>query len=147
VHKERERGQVTRVEPRVQWGDPEHVAAVLAAGSTAPTINVSYVERYHGTHRHCNARKARKVYTFSKEWLFQVAVTWLCVVAYHWCWTPLPLRERVQAQPPRYRPRTPARAAGLAEEPWDLARVLAYSIHRVVPRPNKPKRRRRKGVK
>ena len=56
------------------------MAEALAAGSTATTINTSYVERLHGTQRHFNARKARKVYTFSKELLFHVAVTWLCVV-------------------------------------------------------------------
>jgi hypothetical protein len=28
----------------------------LAAGSTAATINTSYVERLHGTQRHFNAR-------------------------------------------------------------------------------------------
>jgi hypothetical protein len=145
VPKERAQGRVVRVAPRVVLGTEKQMEAVLAEGTTAPTINVSYVERSHGTQRHCNARKARKVYTFSKEWLFPVAVTWLCVVAYNWCWAPRTLREPVQAQPPRYRQRTPAMVAGLAEESWTLHEVLAYRVYPKEDRPKKRKRRRRKG--
>ena len=67
VHKERVQGRVVSVEQRIVLGTKQQVEAVLAEGNTAPTINVSYVERWNGTQRHFNARKARKVYTFSKE--------------------------------------------------------------------------------
>jgi hypothetical protein len=103
VHKERESGQVVKVEQRVVLGTEQQVAEALAHGSTSPTINTNYVERYHGTQRHFNARKARKVYTFSKELLFDVAVTWLCVTFYNFVWKPQTLREQVQEEPPRYR--------------------------------------------
>ncbi len=66
VHKKREKGRVVRVEKRIRLGTKQQVDEALAAGSTAATINTSYVERLHGTQRHFNARKARKVYTFSK---------------------------------------------------------------------------------
>ncbi|AWM37839.1 hypothetical protein GobsT_41280 [Gemmata obscuriglobus] len=66
VRKERQGGRVVSIEKRIVRGTPEAVATALTRGSTPPTINVSYVERCHGTQRHFNARKARKVYTFSK---------------------------------------------------------------------------------
>jgi hypothetical protein len=96
VHKERENGHVVGVEQRVVLGTEEQVAEALAQGSTAETVTTSYVERYHGTQRHFNAHKARKVYTFSKELAFHVAVTWLCVTFYNFGWTPRTLRQRAQ---------------------------------------------------
>jgi hypothetical protein len=130
VHKERAHGRVVNVEPRIVLGTQQQVAEVLAEGSTAPTINVSYVERWNGSQRHFNARKARKVYTFSKDWVFHVAVTWLVVTAYNWCWTPRTLREPVPGEPGHYQQRTPAMVAGLAAAPCTLAQVLACPVYR-----------------
>jgi hypothetical protein len=128
VHKEREKGHVVRVEQRVVLGTAEQVAQALEQGTTAATVNTSYVERYHGTQRHFNARKARKVYTFSKELAFHVAVTWLCVTFYNFGWTPRTLRQRVQVQPRRYRYRTPAMVAGLSDHVWSMADLLSYPL-------------------
>jgi hypothetical protein len=128
VHKERENGHVVGVEQRVVLGTEGQVAEALAQGSTAETVNTSYVERYHGTQRHFNARKARKVYTFSKELAFHVAVTWLCVTFYNFGWTPRTLRERVQEDPPRYHYRTPAMVAGLTDHAWSMAEILTYPL-------------------
>jgi hypothetical protein len=116
------------VEQRVVLGTEEQVAEALAQGSTAETVNTSYVERYHGTQRHFNARKARKVYTFSKELAFHVAVTWLCVTFYNFGWTPRTLRQRVQEDPPRYHYRTPAMVAGLTDHAWSMAEILTYPL-------------------
>src|SRR5262249_62173228 len=145
VHKERAQGRVVSVEQRIVLGTQQQVEAVLAEGNTAPTINVSYVERWNGTQRRFNARKARKVYTFSKDWLFHVAVTWLGVTAYNWGWTPRTLREQVQADPPPYRQRTPAMLAGFALEPWTLQHILTSPVYRRHVKPkNKRKHRKRK---
>jgi hypothetical protein len=130
VHKEREKGRVVRVEPRVLLGTPGQVEEALSQGTTAQTINTSYVERWNGTNRHFNARKARKVYTFSKDLWFHVAVTWLVVVFYNFAWKPHPLREQIQADPPRYHYRTPAMAGGPATEPWSLDAIFRYPIYR-----------------
>jgi hypothetical protein len=143
VHKERAHGRVVDVEPRIVLGTKQQVEEVLAAGSTAPTINVSYVERWNGTQRHFNARKARKVYTFSKDWMFHVAVTWLVVTAYNWCWTPRTLREPVPDEPGHYQQRSPAMVAGLAAVPWTLAEVLACPVYRDHKKPQKRRKRRR----
>jgi hypothetical protein len=147
VHKERERGRVVGVEQRVVLGTEGQVQETLDRGTTAATINTNYVERWHGTNRHFNARKARKVYTFSKDLAFHVAVTWLCVVFYNFGWTPRTLRERTQVEPPRYHYQTPAMAAGLTEEPWSWERLLTYPIYSPELVANKPKRHRRKRKK
>jgi hypothetical protein len=128
VHKEREKGRVVRVEERVVLGTEEQVSEALEQGTTSATINTSYVERYHGTQRHFNARKARKVYTFSKELVFHVAMTWLCVAFYNFGWAPRALRERVQEEPPRYHYRTPAMAAGLTDHAWSMEDILTYPL-------------------
>jgi hypothetical protein len=141
VHKEWEGGHVVGVEQRVVLGTEQQVAEALAQGSTSKTVNTSYVERYHGTQRHFNARKARKTYTFSKELGFHVAVTWLCVTFYNFGWMPRTLRERVQQEPPRYRYRTPAMAAGLTDHPWSMVDVLTYPLFPSNQRPESSQRR------
>lgn len=143
VHKERAQGRVVRVEQRVVFGTEGQVTEALEGGSTAPSVNLSYVERWHGTQRHFNARKARRVYTFSKDLGFHRAVTWLCVVTYNFCWKPRTLRERIRRRPLRYRYRTPAMVEGLAERPWSIAEVLRYPMYRAGSGSRKRKRRRR----
>jgi hypothetical protein len=129
------------VEQRVVLGTAEQVAEALGQGA-AGAVHTSYVERYHGTQRHFNARKARKVYTFSKELVLHVAVTWLCVTFSNFGWAPRTLRERVQAGPPRYRSRTPAMAAGLTDHPWSMADLLIYPLFPSNQRPGSPQQRR-----
>jgi hypothetical protein len=128
VHKEREQGHVVRVEQRVVRGTQEQVAEALAQGTTSETVNTSYVERYHGTQRHFKARKAREVYTFSKELALHVAVTWLCVTFSNFGWMPRTLRQRVRSRPPPYRYRTPAMVAGLTDHRWSMADILTYPL-------------------
>lgn len=129
VHKERRRGRVVKVEQRVVLGTAEQVAEALGQGTTSQAVNTSYVERWNGTQRHFNARKARKGYTFSKGLSYHEAVTWLVVVWYNFCWAVRTLRQKVQERPPRYRWRTPAMAAGLAERAWTLAEVMTYPLY------------------
>ena len=145
VHKERERGRVVRVEPRIVLGTERQVAEAPDRGTTSATVNTGSVERFHGTDRHFNARKARKVYTFSKDVAFHVAVTWLCVAFYSFGWTSRTLRERMAVDPPRCHYRTPAMAAGLTEEPWSWRRILTYPIYRPeLPFKSRKRRRRKK---
>src|SRR5262249_49501771 len=54
VHKERDQGRVVRVEQRIVFGTAEQVTTTLQAGSTAQTINTSYVELWNGTQRNFN---------------------------------------------------------------------------------------------
>jgi IS1 family transposase len=147
VHKEREQGRVVRVEQRVIFGTAKQVGEALAAGTTAPSINTSYIERWNGTQRNFNARKKRKTYCFSKELSFHIAVTWLCVVAYNFAWTPRTLRQRVQDEPPRYCHRSPAMAAGLTEQLWSLEQILRFPMYQQRTQRKKRKQRKRKPIK
>lgn len=128
VRKERPGGRVVKVEKRIVRGSKKAVGAARARGSTAPTVNVNDAERCHGTQRHFNARKARKVYTFSKGLTFHVAVTWLCVVYYNFGGAVRTLRQKVQADPPRYHQRTPAMVAGVADHQWTLKEILTRPL-------------------
>lgn len=128
VVKVRQGGRVVTVEPEVLLGSEEQLEAALA-GSGSETINTSFVERFFGTQRQFNARKKRKAYTFSKELSFHEACTWLVVLWYNFGWCVRTLRQKVQEQPPRYRHRTPAMAAGLADHPWSMHELLCYPLY------------------
>jgi hypothetical protein len=107
---------LVKIDKRVASGTEDQVADVLCRSDTSKTVNTSYVERWNGTQRHINARKARKACTFSKELVFHVAATYLCLVVTNFCWQPRTLRQQVQDDPPRYHYRTPAMAAGLTDK-------------------------------
>jgi hypothetical protein len=106
VHKTRERGRVVKVEARAVFGAPPG------------GISTSYLERQHATDRHRNARKGRKTYRFSKDWEAHQALTAFTLYSYNFCWPVRTLREKGPAG--RWRPRTPAMAAGLADHVWSL---------------------------
>lgn len=112
VHKTRERGRVVRVEQRVVLGE-------LAEDQR---VSTSYLERQNATDRHRNARKGRKTYRFSKDWLVHEAMTCFTLFSYNFCWPVRTLREKVGRR--RYRQRTPAMAAGLADHVWTLEEWL-----------------------
>jgi IS1 family transposase len=129
VHKEKEGGRVVEVTQRLVLGSEERLEETLAESERSQTVNTSFVERYHGTHRQFNARKKRKAYTFSKELCFHEAAVWLVVVWYNFGWCVRTLRQKVQEDPPRYRQRTPAMAAGLADHAWTMRELLRYPLY------------------
>jgi IS1 family transposase len=129
VHKERVGGRVVAVTKRVVFGSEEQVEETLAESQQSKTINTSFIERSHGTQRQFNARKKRKAYTFSKELSYHEACAWLVVTWYNFAWCVRTLRVKVQESPPRYRKRTPAMAAGLADHPWTAAEFLSYPLY------------------
>jgi hypothetical protein len=112
VHKTRARGRVVAVEPRVVLGE-------LPEGGG---VSTSYLERQNATDRHRNARKGRKTYRFSKDWGVHAAVTAFTLYSYNFCWPVRTLRQR--AGDGRWRQRTPAMAAGLADHIWTLEEWL-----------------------
>jgi hypothetical protein len=140
VHKEKKKGRVVAVEPWVVLGTAEQAEQVLAESGNSETINTSFVERYHGTQRKFNARKKRKAYTFSKELGCHEACTWLVVVWYNFGWCVRTLRKKVQETPPRYQGRTPAMAAGLADQAWSMEELLGYPLYPCHDSPPKPVR-------
>jgi hypothetical protein len=129
VHKEREGGRVVKVTEQLVLGNEEQLEQTLAESEQSQTVNTSFVERWFGTQRQFNGRKKRKAYTFSKELSFHQACTWLVVVWYNFGWCVRTLRQKVQEAPPRYKQRTPAMAAGLADHPWTMEELLRYPLY------------------
>jgi len=130
VCKERKNGRVVSVQTKSVFGGAQSLAAALNASSVSNTVNTSFVERHNGTDRHRNARKARKTYRFSKDWLIHEAAGYFTYYAYNYCWPvrtlAQPLEDRTSKA--KYRQRTPAMAAGLADHVWELKEWLEYPI-------------------
>ena len=124
VHKTRENNRVVKVEARVVYGTEEAVQAALERSAVSDAVNTVYVERHNGTDRNRNARKTRKTYCFSKDWQVHAALTYFTMYSYNFCWPVRTLRQKVA--PKRYRQRTPAMAAGLADHVWSLREWLMY---------------------
>lgn len=124
VHKERENNRVVRVSTRVVLGTPEAVVRALALSSVSRSVNTCFVERHNGTDRNRCSRKVRKSYAFSKDWDVHRAATMFSYFSYNFCWPVRTLRIKADG---RWRQRTPAMAAGLADHVWSLHEWLTYS--------------------
>jgi IS1 family transposase len=118
VHKERACNRVVAVETRMVFGTKKGVQEALSRSLAGGTVNTSYVERQHATDRHRNARKGRKTYRFSKDWEVHQAVPRFTLSSYNFCWPVRTLREKDAGG--RWRRRTPAMSAGLADHVWSL---------------------------
>jgi hypothetical protein len=124
VHKTRKNNRVVKVEARVVYGSVASVQAALDNSSVSESVNTVFIERHNGTDRNRNARKVRKTYCFSKDWEVHEAVSYFTMYSYNFCWPVRTLRQKVG--PKRYRQRTPAMAAGLADHVWSLREWLTY---------------------
>jgi len=128
VHKTREKGRVVSTVMAVVFGTVAALTAALAASSCSTHVNTSFIERHNGTDRNRNARKVRKTYCFSKDWLMHEAVGYFTMYSYNFCW---PVRTLAAKDADGItRPRTPAMAAGLADHVWTLAEWLAVPAAR-----------------
>lgn len=123
VHKHRENNRVVRVSTRVVFGAPVAVARALASSGVSRSVNTCFVERHNGTDRNRCSRKVRKTYGFSKDWDVHRAASALSYFSYNFCWPVRTLRVKVEG---RWRPRTPAMAAGLTDRIWALSEWLTY---------------------
>jgi IS1 family transposase len=128
VHKTRVKNRVVKVSARVVFGTLLAVAAALIWSAVSRLVNTVFVERSHGTDRQRNARKARKTYRFSKDGDVHEAMTYFTLYSANWCWPVRTLREQIG--PKRYRQRTPAMAAGLADHIWSLEAWLLFPSNR-----------------
>jgi IS1 family transposase len=126
VEKRREKGRVVEIICRIIFGTLTAVLAALKRSAVSRAINTSFVERYHATDRHRNARKARKTYRFSKDWRQHEAVTYFTIYSYNFCWPVKTLR--VRRDDGSWQARTPAMAAGLADHIWTLSEWLKFPV-------------------
>ena len=65
-----------------------------AAVARSRRVNVSFLERYHATDRHKDARKVRRTYTFSKDWRVHESMTYFTMYSYNFCWPVRTLEHR-----------------------------------------------------
>ena len=136
VVKRREKGRVVEVTRKIILGDAEEINARLAASTTSTTINTSFVERDNLTWREHNRRLTRKTTGFSKELPWMEKQLWLSLAYYHRCLPPISLREelpireptRGSGSPRKWRPVTPAMAAGITDHVWTTAELLGYRV-------------------
>jgi IS1 family transposase len=133
VCKQRKNGPVVAVETKAVLGSAASLAAALNQSNVSSTVNTSFVERHNATDRHRNARKMRKTYRFSKDWLIHEAAGYFTYYTYNFCWCVRTLAQPLQedtskASKAKHRPRTPAMAAGLTDHVWELKEWLEYPI-------------------
>src|SRR5262249_11139445 len=123
VPKTREGNRVVKVETRLVFGTLVNLVAALV-WAVLDRVNTVFIERSNGTDRHRNRRKVRKTYRFSKDWGVHEAMTYFTWYSGNFCNSVRTLREKVA--PKRYRQRTPAMAAGLADHVWSLEEWLLF---------------------
>ncbi|MEA2046109.1 MAG: transposase [Euryarchaeota archaeon] len=116
--KERENGCLVGIKLRVIYGDKDEVLELMGK-STA------YIERTHLTMRLFNGRLTRKTLAFSKLLqMYRASAAWEDLV-YNLVRPLKTLRVEVFNDPVRrWKPRTPAMAAGLTDNIWTVKKVL-----------------------
>jgi hypothetical protein len=118
VEKRKRRGRVVEILVHLIFGTMAALAEALRLSRVSRRVNVSFLERYHATDRHKNARKVRKTYTFSKDWRVHESMTYFTMYSYNFCWPVRTLEDRDEDG--RVRKRSPAMAAGLADHVWTM---------------------------
>jgi hypothetical protein len=113
VEKRRRLGRVVEILVHRIFGTLAALAQALRRSKVSRQVNVSFLERYHATDRHKNARQVRKTYTFSKDGRVHESMTYFTMDSYNFCWPVRTLAYRDKRG--RMRQRSPARAAGLAD--------------------------------
>jgi IS1 family transposase len=136
VVKKRKKGRVVEVDSQVVFGDSDAIAARLAASPVSKTVNTSFVERDNLTQRQSNRRLTRRTNGFSKEIAWFEKQLWVSLAYYHLALPHHSLRQRLPAPEPtrgtgttrRWRPVTPAMAAGITDHVWTTAQLLSYRV-------------------
>jgi transposase-like protein len=124
VSKTRKNGRVTNIEKKLVFGDWILLLLYIFLSVVSNTINTSFVERNNATDRNQNSRKARKTLRFSKDWLIHNSMTYYVAYSYNFCW---PVRTlRVKSDDGKWKSRTPAMSAGLADRVWTTYEWISY---------------------
>jgi hypothetical protein len=126
VEKVKKKGRVVEILTRLVFGTMAAMEAAVKGSRVSRRINTSLLERQHLTDRHHNARKSRKTYRFSKVWDYHEAATYFTLYSYNFCWPVRSLREATGEG--RYRRRTPAMAAGLADHVWSMSEWITLPV-------------------
>ena len=137
VVKQRERGRVVNVTTRIVYGSEQQVIAALKASPVSTTINTYGVERNNLTIRQHSRRMGRKVNAFSKERDYLEHQLTLAFAYYHFVRPHRGLRQRLPEPIPtkgpcasykKWKPVTPAMAAGLTNHVWSMDELLSFRV-------------------
>jgi hypothetical protein len=124
VHKHRRKGRVSKITVGAVFGSMEEVKKAISESRVSHHVNITFVERYNATTRQHNARKQRKVYTFSKDLFYHEAESWSRLCFYNFVRVHGGLRLKKEDG----RQRTPAIAAGLTNHVWSLPELICYPV-------------------
>ncbi len=136
VVKKRAKGRVVEVDTRVVFGTQECVAAYLATSPVSQMVNTSFVERDNLTQRQSNRRLTRRTNGFSKDLTWFEKQLWVSLAYYHLVLPHKRLQEPLPTPEPtrgvgslrKWRPVTPAMAAGLTDHVWTTNELLSYRV-------------------
>lgn len=136
VVKQRARGQVVAVTQKIVFGSAEMVQACVTASPPSTTINTSFVERDNLSLRQHSRRLTRKTIGFSKELSWLERQLWVVLAYYHLVRPHASLRSATDPPEPtrgtgssrRWRPVTPAMAAGMTDHVWTTSELLSYRV-------------------
>lgn len=136
VVKKHRRGRVVEVDTKVVFGDSDAITARLAASPVSRIINTSFVERDNLTQRQSNRRLTRRTNGYSKEITWFEKQLWVSLAYYHLVLPHHSLRQRLSTpqstrgtgSPRRWRPVTPAMAAGITDHMWTTNELLSFRV-------------------
>jgi hypothetical protein len=132
--KQYRRRKLTSTRQKMRWGSREKMTQQLHQLGYSGCLNTSFVERLNLALRHGLATLSRKTWaTAQKVETLQAGLEWWRAY-YHFVKPHLSLREALpqalarggRRQPRRYRPTTPAMAAGLTYHRWTVVELLSY---------------------
>lgn len=115
--------RVERVAIRPIFGKSKLPAILVKLGWQR--VNTSAVERYNGTSRQRNRRKARKTLAFSREGRYHRWMSWLSTTLYNFCRTHRSLK---QGKGREVQHRSPAMAAELTDHLWSVREWLLCPV-------------------
>lgn len=136
VVKVRDGGRVIEVKAKPIFGKAEVIAEQLANSPVSETINTSFGERDNLTQRQSNRRLTRRTTGFSKEIAWFEKQLWLSTAYYHLVLPHHSLRQRLETPEPtrgigtpkKWKPVTPAMAAGITDHVWTTPELLSYRV-------------------
>jgi hypothetical protein len=124
------------VSTHVVFGEPEAVVACLATSPGSQRVHTSFVERDNLTQRQSNRRLTRRTHGFSKDLRWFEKQLWVSLASYHLLLPHTRLQEPLPTPEPtrglgsqrKWRPVTPAMAAGLTDHVWTTHELLSYRV-------------------
>jgi hypothetical protein len=127
---------VIGVRTHVVFGALDAVAMCLATSPVSQTVNTSFVERDNLTQRQSNRRLTRRTNGFSKDLTWFEKQVWVSLAYYHLVLPheslhellPTPELTRGAGSLRKWRPRTPAMAAGMTDHVWTTSELLSYRV-------------------